>query len=38
MTASGPLGDIGITTKTNTYLNNSLAQLYQNALFLVAKN
>lgn len=37
MTSSGPLGDIGITTKTNTYLNNSLAQLYQNTLFFVAK-
>jgi hypothetical protein len=37
MTARAILGDIGITTKTNTYLNNSLAQLYQNALFLVEK-
>jgi hypothetical protein len=32
LTASAPLGDIGITN-TNYNLNNSLAQLYQNIVF-----
>jgi hypothetical protein len=37
LTASAPLGDIGMTN-TNYNLNNSLAQLYQNIVFLIIKN
>lgn len=36
LTASAPLGDTGITN-TNYNLNNSLAQLYQNIVFLIIK-
>lgn len=35
LTASGPLGDVGIASNTNNYLNNSLSQLYQNVVFLI---
>lgn len=35
LTASGPLGDGGIKSTTNNYLNNSLSQLYQNVVFLI---
>lgn len=37
LTASGPLGDKGIATNENNYLNNSLSQLYQNVVFLISK-
>ncbi len=37
LTASGPLGDSGIQSPNNNYLNNSLSQLYQNVVFLIQK-
>lgn len=37
LTASGPLGDKGIDTKSSNYLTDALSQLYQNVVFLIHK-
>lgn len=37
LTASAPLGDKGIDTKSSNYLTDALSQLYQNVVFLIHK-